>query len=162
MAVHLDVKLINPFIDSTLECLQQMAGLEPKRTNLFLKRDAKMLGDINGVIGMTNGLTGSCVVSMHKPLAVRIVEALLGESPGEDELLLQDGIGEVANMVAGGAKRRFHDADHRFDISTPTVILGKGPLEMHNPKGSVCICVDFLAHPDWDQTFAIEVAINPH
>jgi chemotaxis protein CheX len=161
MPPKLDVGIINPFIEATLQCLQEMAGLRPRRAELYLKRDARMLGDINGVIGMANGLCGSCVVSLPTSLAERIVAALLGEDCTGNEALVQDGIGEVANMIAGGAKRRFHDADHRFDISTPTVIAGHGPLEMHNPKGSICVCCEFQAHPDWPERFAVEVAVIP-
>ncbi len=161
MLPKIDVKIINPFIESALDCLRQMASLDPIRSNLFLKKNSKMLGDINGIIGITNGLTGSCVVSLHRPLAARIVAALLGEDVAEDDALIKDGIGELANMVAGGAKRRFHQSEFRFEISTPTVVMGNGPLEMHDPTGSICVCCEFKAHPDWDDTFAVEVAISP-
>jgi chemotaxis protein CheX len=119
MPKTIDVNLLNPFIAATLECLKQMAGVKPERKRVFVKTDPLMHGDVCGIIGMTNGITGSCVVSFPDALAKRIVARFLGEDEKTiNASMIEDGIGEVANMVAGGAKRKFADTDYRFNIST--------------------------------------------
>lgn len=160
MAKTVDVNLINPFIESTLECLQQMAGCQPVRKRIFIKKDNEMHGGISGVIGLSNGITGSCSVSFPKTLAERIICAFLGEEPPVEEQMLNDGIGEVANMVAGGAKMRFAKSGFNFSISTPTVIAG-GPSQLWNPVDVVSIACEFTARPDWEETFLIEIASKP-
>ena len=161
MAKTVDVQLLNPFLVATLECMSVMAGLKPERRRLFLKTSPVMHGDIAGVIGMAKGVTGSCVVSFPEPLARRIVAALLGDEPGNlSKDVIQDGIGEIANMVGGGAKRMLASGPYRFDISTPTVLVGH-PIHLYNPPETISIACEFAAHPDWAETFMIELATKP-
>jgi chemotaxis protein CheX len=161
MPKTIDVNLLNPFIAATLECLKQMAGVKPERKRVFVKTDPLMHGDVCGIIGMTNGITGSCVVSFPDALAKRIVARFLGEDEKTiNASMIEDGIGEVANMVAGGAKRKFADTDYRFNISTPTVVHGE-PVKLFNPADTVSIACEFTADPAWSETFLIEVALKP-
>ena len=162
MSKTIDVNLLNPFIGATIDCLKQMAQVKPERKRVFIKKDPLMHGDICGIIGMSNGITGSCVVSFPDSLARRLVSRLLGEN----ELtiapdMVQDGIGEIANMIAGGAKRTFSTiGTYPFDISTPTVVAGE-PVRLFNPHDTVSVACEFTAHPEWLETFLIEVALKP-
>ena len=162
MPKTVDVQLLNPFIQATLDCLVSMAHCRPRRVKVFVKTDPRMHGDVAGIIGMSQGITGSCVVSFPMGLARRIVARLLGDSPeGLSADMVNDGIGEVANMVAGGAKRIFlAQGTHRFNISTSTVISGV-PVQLFNPGDTVAIACEFAADPDWPETFLIEVALKP-
>ncbi len=162
MQKTIDVQLLNPFIQAATTCLTQMAGLAPTRKRVFVKKDTTMHGDIAGVIGMTNGITGSCLVSFPMSLARNIVARFLGETPESLTAdMVSDGIGEVANMVAGAAKREFVGTDYRFDISTPSVIAGGSPTHLHNPMGVISIACEFTACAEWPETFMVEVALKP-
>ncbi len=88
MPKTIDVNLLNPFISAALDCLRQMAGAKPERKRVFVKTDPTMHGDICGIIGMTNGITGSCVVSFPDALARRIVADRIEHGPfgSADEL----------------------------------------------------------------------------
>jgi chemotaxis protein CheX len=166
MAKTVDVQLVNPFLVATLECMTVMAGLQPERRRLFLKTTSLMHGDIAGIIGLSQagsqgGITGSVVVSFPNSLARRIVSRLMGEEAETlPKDLLMDGIGEVANMVGGGAKRLLAGTSYRFDISTPTVLVGHA-VNLYNPPDTVSIACEFLAHPQWPETFLIELATRP-
>ena len=159
---QIDVQLLNPFVDATLDCLRDMGGWQPKRKQIFMRKDRKMYGDICGIIGMSNGVCGSCTVSFPLHLAEQLVGNILGESCAGDAEMVKDGIGEVANMVAGGAKRRFDATTFSFDISTPIVLLASGgDLEMYNPHELPGVCCEFLANEsDGDSCFLIEIAIQ--
>lgn len=157
----IDVQLLNPFITATLECLTQMAGMTPERKRVFVKTDPMMHGYITGIIGMSNGITGSCSVSFPHGLAKHIVAKFMGENETNlTDDMVSDGIGEVANMVAGGAKRQFATTEYRFDISTPTVIMGS-PTALYNPAETVSIACEFTASPAIAETFLIEIALKP-
>lgn len=161
MAKTIDVQLLNPFILATLDCLTEMANLKPNRQRVFIKKEASAHGDITGIIGMSKGITGSCVVSFPKRLATHVVARFMGEAETNlTDVMVSDGIGEVANMVAGGAKRRFHAANLFFDISTPTMIVGAKTC-MYNPQEITSIACEFMATPDIPETFMIEVALKP-
>jgi chemotaxis protein CheX len=157
----IDVQLLNPFITATLDCLTQMAGMKPQRKRVFVKNDPYMHGQISGVIGMSNGITGSCTVSFPMGLAKHIVAKFLGETEANlSDEMVSDGIGEVANMVAGGAKRIFATTGYKFDISTPTIIMGT-PTAMYNPADIMSIACEFLASPELSETFIIDIALKP-
>ena len=165
MAKTVDVQLVNPFLVATLECMTVMADLKPERKRLFLKTSPIMHGDVAGVIGLStiggSGVTGSVVVSFPDALARRIVGKLTMEEPetlAKD--IIMDGIGEVANMVAGGAKRLLAGGQYRFNISTPTVLFGK-QVNLYNPPNTVSIACEFTANPAWPETFLIELATVP-
>jgi chemotaxis protein CheX len=162
MPKTIDVNLLNPFIHATLDCLKTMAKVKPERRRVFVKTDPLMHGDIAGIIGMTKGITGSCVVSFPRALAAQIVGRLMGDDPKNlDPSMVNDGIGEIANMVAGGAKREFATQGlYRFDISTPTIVSGE-PVKLFNPMDTVAIACEFTASPEWSETFLIEVALKP-
>jgi chemotaxis protein CheX len=162
MAKTVDANLINPFLAATIEGLSVMAGLQPARVRLFLKTSTRMHGDYGGVIGMTNGVTGSCVLSFPDSLARRIVARMMSEPDPQSlaQELILDGIGEMANLVAGGAKRTLAGGVHHFDISTPTLLFGS-PIELYNPPETVSIAAEFTAHPDWKETFLFELATKP-
>lgn len=161
MAKTVDVQLLNPFLMATLECFQVMGGFSPTRKSLFVKTSPLMHGDIASVIGMTNGVTGSCVVSFPESLARKIVATMMMDEP--DKLtkdMILDGIGEVANMVGGGAKRKLAGTGWRFDISTPTVLYGK-PIQLFNPPETIAIAAEFTVCADWPETFLFELATRP-
>ena len=99
----IDVQLLNPFITATLECLTQMAGMTPERKRVFVKNDPMMHGYITGIIGMSNGITGSCSVSFPQTLAKHIVAKFMGESESNlTEEMVSDGVGEVLLAAGGG------------------------------------------------------------
>lgn len=161
MTKTIDVNMLNPFVQATLECLTQMAGTTPERVRLFIKTDPTMHGEIAGIIGLSNGITGSCVVSFPQGLAKRLIAQFLKENEASvTDAMVLDGIGEVANMVAGCAKRLFAGTAYRFDISTPTVIAGAN-TQLFNPVDVVSIACEFKAYADNPHTFMIEVALKP-
>ncbi len=160
-AKTVDVNLINPFIAATISVMTEMARLKPARQRIFLKKDPLMYGDVAGIIGMSNGITGSCVVSFPNALAAKIVASLLMEETANvTKEMVNDGIGEIANMVAGAAKRQFATTSYRFDISVPTVISGE-PVKLFNPQDIVSIACEFQADPKWPELFLIEIALKP-
>jgi chemotaxis protein CheX len=162
MAKTIDVKLLNPFLEATVECLTQMAGVRPHRKRVFVKTDPVMHGQITGVIGLSNGLTGSCAVSFPLALAKRLVGTFLGESSVQiSSEMVCDGVGEIANMVAGTAKRHFVAIGVIFNISTPTVVMGGERTAVHNPGGTMNIACEFTVFPDLDETFLLEIALKP-
>jgi chemotaxis protein CheX len=162
MAMTIDVKLLNPFLEATVDCLTQMAGVRPHRKRVFVKTDPTMHGQVTGVIGISNGMTGSCAVSFPAVLANRLVGSFLGESPAKiTAAMMCDGVGEIANMVAGAAKRQFVTQGIHFDISTPTVVMGGEKTAVHNPNGTMNIACEFTAFPDLEETFLLEIALKP-
>ena len=130
-------EFVNPFLSSFINVLQTMAMLEIKPGRPSLKKDAIARGDVSGLIGMAGPeISGSFAISFEKDLALNIFEMMVGESVddiGEDII---DMVGEITNMVTGGAKRQLGEKGYDFNMATPIVVTGPGHTITHQVDGT--------------------------
>ncbi|NTU59463.1 MAG: chemotaxis protein CheX [Deltaproteobacteria bacterium] len=135
-------EILNPFISATRDVLQTMAGIDPRRGTPRLKGARDVSYDVSGVVGITGQVKGFVVLSFPKPAAFRVVSSFLGEPVTAVDEHVIDAVGELANMVAGGAKRVLSDVGYDMTISIPTVIVGKNHV-ITRPTGIPCFEVPF-------------------
>lgn len=135
-------EILNPFIAATLDALHTMAGVEARRGALKIKALKEQSYDVSGVVGITGQVKGFVVLSFPDAVALRVVSGFLGEELSHVDEQVIDAVGELANMVAGGAKRVLSDAGHDLTISIPSVIVGKGHVIVR-PSSIPCIDVPF-------------------
>jgi len=147
---------INPFITSTSEVFKTMVGIEPARGELYIKSEDSLRYDISGVIGLAGQASGFVVISMTEELAFKVLENFLGEAKTEMDDDVMDAIGEILNMIAGGAKQIFSKQGIRFKISIPNVVVGKDH-KIGKQRNVKCIGMTFIVG---DDTFVIEVAMT--
>lgn len=133
----MDVKYINPFITSVRDLFTTMIKVPFSLGKPHLKTDAMPFYEISSVIGLSGSVTGSVVVNLSKPVAFQLVQGLTGEEVKELDDDCTDALGEIANMIAGGAKKDF--PGEKNCISTPNIIIGKH--RMIYPSGLPIICI---------------------
>jgi chemotaxis protein CheX len=75
-----------------------------------------------GIVGFTGKISGSVSIHVKKDLARKVTQSLLGDEFGEAEIT--DTVGEVANIITGGAKTQASFDGIDFEITVPTVIEG--------------------------------------
>ncbi|GGA96937.1 chemotaxis protein CheX [Agarivorans gilvus] len=132
----MDVNFVNPFLKSLLNVLSTMAQLELKPGKPGLKKDEIARGDVSGLIGMVGPQTkGSLSISFDKGLAIEIMRRMLGEAPDSINEEVTDMVGEITNMVTGGAKRLLADDGYDFDMATPVVVSGPSHTITHKTEG---------------------------
>lgn len=124
----MDVKLINPFINSTLNVLTTMARLEsiePGKPQL--KQGPESYGEFTGLIGVAGeSARGSFAVSFALDCIANIAARMLGEEPEDlEDDDLPDAVGEITNMICGGALAELSRMGHDFENALPTVVTGK-------------------------------------
>ena len=121
-------EFINPFLTSTKNVLETMCQTQAKSKKPELKKGNKSFGEVTGLIGMASeNVTGCMVVSFTENCILHIVANMLMEPAKkkiDDEIV--DAVGELTNMICGGAKAQLAKLDHKFDLATPTMIQGKG------------------------------------
>ncbi len=120
----MDVSYVNPFIQATVETFKTMLTLKLKTGLPNLKKDAEHTYDISGVIGLSGEAQGIISLSFPKSLALKIVSQLLGSPVKIIGAELIDGIGEIANIIAGNAKQYL--TKYKLSISLPNVVIGTG------------------------------------
>lgn len=152
----INVEYINCFIASTLQTLEVMAAVRPTRGAPFVKADAVAKGEITGVIGLAGEAVGSVAVSFPASLALQIYSNMVGDTADSVNESVRDAIGEVVNMIAGGAKATLAQKGFSFRIAIPRVVTGKNQSIDH--KGDVpFLCVPFQIE---DNTFWLEVSFG--
>lgn len=124
------VEHVNPFVTSTMETFAKMLGVEAKPGKIHLKNGSGADYDITGLIGLSGGAKGMVSLSFPKASALRITNKFVGMDHKEIHKDTVDAIGELANIVAGAAKKDL--AQYNITISLPTVVTG----DNHDLAGS--------------------------
>ncbi len=136
----MNAAFINPFVVSTCDVFDTMLSCELTRGDLEMKQGCTPAYEISGVIGMSGRAAGTVVVSLSREMAVRVAGAMLGEQPDSLDAEVIDAVGELANMVAGGAKARLEGLE--LSIGLPTVICGKNHT-VNFPSNATPIVIPF-------------------
>ncbi|WDE04619.1 chemotaxis protein CheX [Thalassomonas viridans] len=136
----MNVEFINPFLASMLNVMSTMAQMELAPEKPKLKKDEVAMGDVSGLIGMVSEQAkGSLSITFEGPLAIATMKNMVGEGPDEINEEITDLVGEITNMVTGGAKRMLSEKGFEFDMATPMVVSGKDHTIHHKAEGPVVI-----------------------
>ena len=152
----MDVKLINPFIESTLHVLQTIASTNADPGKPFLKNDNVARGDVSGVIGLTGDVSGMISVSFSENCILKIVSCMFGEEMKELNDEIKDAVGEISNMISGQARQKLEELGTSLQAAIPSVIMGKNHSITHMTKFPI-IALPFET-PSGD--FTIEVCFE--
>jgi chemotaxis protein CheX len=150
----MNVTFVNPFLKATNETFKTMMGIEPTMDKPILKSTVEHLYDVSGVIGLSGEAQGTIAISFSKVTALRVVSKMLGVELKIVNSDLTDGIGEIANIIAGYAKQYL--TDYKISISLPNVVIGSGH-ELVSPTSVNVIVVPYNCELG---EFAIEVALK--
>lgn len=132
----MNAEFINPFLTSLINVLSTMANLDLTPGTPKLKKDDVARGDVSGLIGMIGPQTrGSLSITFDAKLALEVMERMLGEKPAAINEEVTDMVGEITNMVAGGAKRILGEKGYDFSMATPMVVSGANHTISHKSDG---------------------------
>ncbi|MBC8317084.1 MAG: chemotaxis protein CheX [Desulfobulbaceae bacterium] len=135
-------ELINPFLHAAKNVLETMCQTVVQAKKPKLKDDKLSYGEVTGIIGMTSeGTAGCMIVSFSEKCILQIVANMLMEPAKEkvdDEII--DAVGELTNMICGGAKAQLAKLNYTFDLATPTMVVGKGvEISYHSESPTIVI-----------------------
>mgnify|MGYP006148714287 CR=1 FL=1 len=115
-----------------------MMELTPEKPKLKQGEVAK--GDVSGLIGMVSDQAkGSLSITFEGKLALATMKKMVGEAPDEINEEITDLVGEITNMVTGGAKRMLSEKGFEFDMATPMVVSGINHTINHKAEGPIVI-----------------------
>jgi chemotaxis protein CheX len=126
-----------PFIRAVGEVFRSMIGMEMATGKPFLKTEGFKAHFVSGVIGFSGGISGNVVVSFPRNVALELVKILVGTPLNEQHPDFSDAIGELTNLIVGGAKNSLGPS---ISISAPSVILGQGYVVAHK-SGTPCLVI---------------------
>jgi chemotaxis protein CheX len=131
----MDVKLINPFINATVNVLETMAFVKVTAGKPYVKKDNVATGDVSGVIGLTGVANGTIAVTFEEKCILTIVSNMFGETMDTLNHEIADAVGELTNMISGQARRELEEMGKVFKAAIPSVITGPKHQIVHYSKG---------------------------
>jgi len=154
--MKMDVKLINPFIEGTLNVLSTMASTDAEPGKPYLKKDQVARGDVSAIIGLTGEAKGTLSVSFTEKSILAIVSKMFGEEMTELNNEIKDAVGEIANMISGQARQKLEEFGKSLKAAIPTVVTGKDHTISHMTKHPI-VAIPFRTD---NGEFTIEVCFE--
>ncbi|MCP4725306.1 MAG: chemotaxis protein CheX [bacterium] len=153
----MDINLINPFIIAIDNAFATMAGKSPERFKPYAKNNTVTQGDVTGIIGFASkAISGTVAISFPEHTALEVFAKIMNEDVKSINRDVEDLVGEIANIVAGGAKTELSNSGLSFHLAIPMVVTGKKHSISHKFIKPV-IVVPFK----WDGlSFAMEVCLR--
>jgi chemotaxis protein CheX len=122
---HVDVLMIHALLDSLFTIFSTMVKLKITPGVPVPKQDTRARGDVSGVMAMlAEQASGSVALSLPLPAIRKISRCLLDDEIdclGRDA---EDLVGELTNMLVGGAKKVTAENGYDFDMQTPRLCVG--------------------------------------
>jgi chemotaxis protein CheX len=138
----LKVEHLNPFIAATIHTFHTMVACDVRPGKPSLSPDKGTRFDVSGVIGLSGMAQGTVALSFGRITALKVVSAFAGMRILALDDIATDAMGELANIIAGSAKKDL--SEFKIQISLPTVILGDGH-ELAGPREIVPMVVPFIS-----------------
>lgn len=124
----MDVKFLNPFVESVFVVLEAELNISARRGELSLTRSAYTTDEVTVLISLTGPVQGVVMYGMTEKMALEIVSRILGEEFEYLDELAQSGVGELGNVITGQAAIRLSEAGYESTLSPPQVILQKSAM----------------------------------
>lgn len=150
----MDQSYIIPFVKSVQNVFETMLQLPVQIGQPEIKHPGDSGHDVSAIIGMSGDVEGSVVLSFPTATAIRVVSIFTGTELDSGHEDFADAVGELVNMVSGGAKAQF--SGKNVSISCPSVVVGQSH-QVYGRKDVVAICIP--CDSDCGQ-FNVEVSIR--
>lgn len=139
--------------ETTIEVFSTMLMLEVQAKDSFVKDEKNVSTDLIASLHFFGEMyMGKIAVFSNGVTACRITEAMLGIEVKEIDDGVKDGMGEIVNMIAGGAKVKLVDTLGEIHLLTPWVIAGRHLTISSSEGGSGGLSIDSQAQFSWIMT----------
>ncbi len=150
-------EFVNPFINAVDKALETMAGVNADRKQPFIKKERSTRGDITGILGFAaKNISGSVALSFPTETILNIYETMMGTPATELNDEVEDIVGKLTNIVAGGAKMEFAELGYAYNISLPLLVSGRSNVIKHKHDSPILV-VPFSVN---GHTFDMEVSLQ--
>jgi CheY-specific phosphatase CheX/anti-anti-sigma regulatory factor len=119
------VSLLPQFVNATIESIELMTGIEAKKEKPGVKElsfDYENNIYIGSSIGFYGDLDGVLILVFSENLTKRVSKILLGDDVDtNDKEMLNDVVGEFANIIVGNVKANLSKQSTKIDLTLPKV-----------------------------------------
>lgn len=138
------VEYINPFIESSINVINQTTGINPSLGKVHIKKNSYKGDNVVVLIGLTGEIQGNVIITLHKNLACKIASAMMCGMPvSELDEIARSAISELCNMILGNTANIFYSNNINIDITPPTLLTGDNMEFSQNKALTVCVPLHF-------------------
>ncbi len=136
-----DVKYINPFVESVDNVFQMMLNVTPQRQKLKLGTGQPNGAAVTSLVGISGKVQGVVVLRLPHETALELAKRMLGTEVNVINAEVVDAVSEIVNMIAGSAKAKF-EYDPPLELGLPTVVQGND-YNVKYPSGTTWLEIPF-------------------
>jgi chemotaxis protein CheX len=107
-----------------MDLFETMLGCEVKRGDICVVKEVPPSRDIVALIGLSGPARGIVALSFPVDTALAMVGRMIGSEVRVVDDVVKDGVAEIVNIVAGGAKAKLINESEPIQLSLPTVVRG--------------------------------------
>lgn len=139
----MDVKFINPFINVSINIVQQICGVGAKRGQIYVRSTPIIADNVIIIIGLAGDFKGQVFFTMNESTACSIASSMMFgmEVPVLDEMA-KSAIAELGNMIMGNVSTEFYNEGIKIDITPPTVFVGSDINISTKGIQTICVPID--------------------
>jgi chemotaxis protein CheX len=122
----MDIKLVNPFIESVATIMPQMGFQKITRGKMGMgQRSLKSLG-VTALVGFSNSICGNVAYNMTNVAACHIASTMMMGMPiVQLDEMAASAISELANMLSANVATNLSSEQYPVDISIPSLTIGE-------------------------------------
>lgn len=140
----MDVKHVNPFVESFATVIPQLGFKGVRKGNLSVKGKDLVCSGVIIIVGIVGAIKGNVVYTMDIESAKKIASTMMMGMPIlELDEMGKSALAELTNMLTATAATCFSKVGISIDISTPTLLYGENiSVKM---SSSQVLCIQLLA-----------------
>ncbi|WP_238885860.1 chemotaxis protein CheX [Clostridium sp. YIM B02551] len=151
----MDVKHINPFLDSFLNVMPQVGLADVQKKGISLKGRFIESPGVMIILGIMGDIKGNVIYGTSIESAKKIASSMMMGMPvNELDELAQSAISELTNMLTANAAINFSKENIEINISTPTLVHGEFTANSSSDK---VVCVEMQVN---DMVFEVNIALE--
>jgi chemotaxis protein CheX len=137
----IDVRFINPVLQSTIDVISTLTGIAVTAGKPQIKKLGEISGDISGVVGVvSSGFKGTISISFSEAGFLKVLSKMLQEECTVIDDDNKDAVAELLNIIFGKAKKILNESGMNIQPAIPTIVRGKDHiLDHHNQHPTIVI-----------------------
>lgn len=124
----MNVKFLNPFVEAAYEVVTAETQGAVTRGDLSLDHGLYVTDDVTVVLSLVGDVKGTVLYSLAQETAIKLASIIMEDEFTQFDELAQSGIAELGNVITGRASMKLSETGCESNISTPSLIIGKGAL----------------------------------
>lgn len=140
---RLRAEYVNPFLQSVYTLFGTMLSAKATRGAPKISDGKRRPKEVMTLIGLSGKVSGTIALSFPIPTALSVAGRLVSMDLDEFDETASDAMGEIVNMVAGGAKAKISETvGSTLELTLPTIIRGDEYV-VYSPSKALWLEVPF-------------------